>query len=204
MWGGHPKSCGLGLDTYFRIHSHQLIFDLPCYSALLSVPIWHTTSFHSLSIFFSLCTERKLKYGKQQKPFFFTASLIAHVGKEKEETSCLCHSQCCASSHTSTQFLLSVFLKRDWSPHCTHRQKKWIMTPASRALVIASEVTVSKWACGPLLIFTSFKVPCKTPSKVPKSYFNPCCLPFLLATTATCHLLYWCLAQCWELLLAPW
>ena len=72
------------------------------------------------------------------------SSLLPHVGKEKVETSSLCHSQCWASSHTSaTQFLCCLFLKRDWSPHRNHRQKM-TMTPASRALVIISEVMVSK------------------------------------------------------------
>lgn len=38
-------------------------------------------------------------------------------------------------------------------------------------------------------------MPCKTPTKVPKTNVNPCCPLFLLAVTATCHLLHRCLAQ---------
>lgn len=90
-------------------------------------------------------------------------------GRKKQKW-VLCHSQCCAKSHTSaTQFLLSVFLKRGGSSHHRHRQKTWIMTPASWGSVILYEVMVAKWACGPLLIFKLFKVPCKTPSKCLKT-----------------------------------
>ena len=90
------------------------------------------------------------------------------MGKEKVETSSLCHSQCCASSHTSTQFLISVFLKRDWRPHRTHRQKTWIMIPASRALVIiwSDGFQMSMWTT---IDFKLFEVPCKTPQKCLKT-----------------------------------
>lgn len=137
--GGDPKPRIL---EHFSVPSHQLAFGLPCYSALLSVPVWHASSFNFL---FPLYT-KELEVWETEVTVFLHCFPDSPCGKWKRRNrSVLCHSQSCASNHTSaTQFLLSVFLKRAWSPYHAHRQKTWITPPAlQRAPVVGSKQTTN-------------------------------------------------------------
>lgn len=169
-------------------------------SLLFSFPF--VSYFDFLSTLFLFCT-KKIEARKTEITTFLHCSPDSPYGKGKIETIPVSPKVVPAVRHIHN--FCSVFLKRVWSPHRTHRQKMWVTIPDSWAPVIISEVMLAKWNCGPLLIAKVFEVPCKTSSKVPKNYFNPHCLPFLLPITAMCHLLHWCLAQCcWEPLLSPW
>lgn len=112
MWGGHPKSCGLGLDTYFRIHSHQLIFDLPCYSALLSAPIWHTTSFHSLSIFFFSLYRKEIEVWETAETLFLHCFPDSPCGEGKRRNQfSMSLPMLCQQSHIYTISALCLSIK---------------------------------------------------------------------------------------------
>lgn len=85
VWGSHHKLCLLGMDLYFNIHGHQLIIDLPCYSALLSFPIWHTLFWFSFCFIFPLYT-KKIEARETEITAFLHLSPDSPYGEGKIET----------------------------------------------------------------------------------------------------------------------